>query len=252
MLAKMVTGRVPAQEPTLADSRLPHRPRGCILWGMPTPADIGSLRDALERGETFEVILFPDCGQATTPPTASCLSQWATTPFSEGGLGFHSAEQAMMHGKALLFGDARTAERILRARTPFQARELGFQVLGFQEEIWKARRLEVVVSANLPKFRSHPDLAAFLLGTGNAVLAEASPTDLVWGTGIDALSPHARDPRRWTGLSLLGFALMEVRDRLRASAPGGATTPEPPSSSDGIRLHGRIPGEPPRSGSDAA
>ncbi len=185
---------------------------------MAHPTDIASLRAALEAEASFDVILFPDCGQATTPLTSSCLSQWANTPFRDGHLEFHSAEQAMMHGKALLFGDHETAARILRTRTPFQARELGFQVRGFSEGTWIARRFDVVVRANLPKFRENPALAGFLLGTQGAVLAEASPTDLVWGTGLDALSPQARDPRRWTGLSLLGFALMEVRTRLRASA----------------------------------
>ena len=181
---------------------------------MAPPTDITSLRAALGAGASFDVILFPDCGQASTPLTSSCLSQWATTPFRDGPCEFHSAEQAMMHGKALLFGDQETAARILRTRTPFQARELGFQVRGFSEDTWIARRFDVVVGANLPKFRENPALADFLLGTQGAVLAEASPTDLVWGTGLDALSPQARDPRRWTGLSLLGFALMEVRTRL--------------------------------------
>jgi len=181
---------------------------------MSRPTDIAAVRAALEQGRTFEVILFPDAGRATTPPTASCLSQWATTPFGDGDLEFHSAEQAMMHGKAVLFGDAPTAERILRCRTPFQARELGFQVRGFSEEVWRRERFDIVVRANLPKYRGIPELGAFLRGTGDALLAEASPTDLVWGTGVDALSPHAREPLRWTGLSLLGFALMEVRSRL--------------------------------------
>jgi ribA/ribD-fused uncharacterized protein len=57
----------------------------------------------------------------------------------------------------------------------------------------------------------------FLLGTGEQVLVEASPRDVVWGIGLGASNPAARDPRRWRGKNLLGFALMEARARLRAA-----------------------------------
>lgn len=47
------------------------------------------------------------------------------------------------------------------------------------------------------------------------MLAEASPFDGVWGIHLSAASPEARDPLKWRGENLLGFALMEVRDELR-------------------------------------
>jgi ribA/ribD-fused uncharacterized protein len=175
---------------------------------------IEDLRRAQRAGRDLEYVFFPDGGSLADPPTASCLSQWATAPFVSGGLEFRSAEQAMMHGKAMLFGDAEMAGRILAARTPYQAKILGAQVRGFSEEAWIRRRFDVVVSANLPKFATNPVLMAYLLSTGGAILAEASPTDRVWGTGLDEFDRDARDPAKWPGLSLLGFALMEVRDRL--------------------------------------
>ena len=46
-------------------------------------------------------------------------------------------------------------------------------------------------------------------------LAEASPYDAIWGIRLAASSPEARDPMKWRGRNLLGFALMEVRDELR-------------------------------------
>ena len=73
-----------------------------------------------------------------------------------------------------------------------------------------------MVRGNLAKFSQDPVLGGWLLGTGNKVLVEASPVDRVWGTGLAADDGRTADPARWPGLNLLGFALMEVRDRLAA------------------------------------
>jgi len=45
---------------------------------------------------------------------------------------------------------------------------------------------------------------------------EASPLDRIWGIGLAAGDERAASPQTWPGLNLLGFALMEVRHRLRA------------------------------------
>ena len=55
---------------------------------------------------------------------------------------------------------------------------------------------------------------AFRTRTGDAVLVEASPVDRIWGIGLAADDPRARDPSIWLGLNLLGFALMKVRAQL--------------------------------------
>lgn len=195
---------------------------------MTSSSDIRSIEDlraAQAAGRDLDYLFFPDSGSLTDPPTASCLSQWATAPFVSGGLGFRSAEQAMMHGKAKLFGDGEMAERILAARTPYQAKILGAQVRGFSEEVWVRHRFEVVVAANLPKFTTNPVLLDYLLSTGDAILAESSSTDRVWGTGLDEFDRDARNPAKWSGLSLLGFALMEVRGRLAFGSTRRASRP---------------------------
>ncbi len=180
--------------------------------------DLCQLRAACALGRTFRYVFFPDCGTISDPLTASCLSQWAITPFESQGISFHSAEQAMMHGKALLFGDLDMAENIRASRTPFGAKNLGGKVRGFSESTWIRHRFEVVVEANLPKFATNSVLREFLMSTGESILVEASPTDLVWGNGLDQFDKASIHPDQWPGLNLLGFALMEVRVRL-----GGAT-----------------------------
>ena len=55
-----------------------------------------------------------------------------------------------------------------------------------------------------------------LLGTGTRVLAEASPSDAVWGIGCSASNAYAMG--RFPGKNLSGKAMMEVRDMLREEA----------------------------------
>lgn len=146
--------------------------------------------------------------------TASCLSQWWRAPFSVGNIVYPTAEHWMMAEKARLFGDEDAAGRIRGASSPKQVKEFGRQVRGFDEARWSAARREIVLLGNLKKFQQNPPLAKFLLSTGSCVLVEASPVDRVWGIGLAADDERAANPLQWRGENLLGFALMEVRDRL--------------------------------------
>lgn len=71
-----------------------------------------------------------------------------------------------------------------------------------------------MLAGTVAKFTQHPDLAGVLARTGTQVLVEASPVDRIWGIGRAAGDPDALRPSRWLGLNLLGFALMEARERL--------------------------------------
>lgn len=116
--------------------------------------------------------------------------------------------------KARLFGDHSIAEQILAAGHPRQAKDLGRKVRSFDQKEWQARRFPVVVAGNVAKFSQHQDLQAFLLGTGQRVLVEASPEDRIWGIGLAADDRRAEDPAQWLGENLLGFALMHARSQL--------------------------------------
>lgn len=82
------------------------------------------------------------------------------------------------------------------------------------EEEWEDQREDIVFQGNLAKFTQHPDLRDYLLGTGDRVLVEASPTDRVWGVGLRMGDPRLDDPLRWRGENLLGFSLVRVRAAL--------------------------------------
>lgn len=146
---------------------------------------------------------------------ASCLSQWWPSPFTVAGVQYATAEHWMMAQKARLFGDAEAERRAIAAGHPAEAKKAGRLVRGFDGEVWERERFGVVVEGSVHKFAADPELREFLVGTGERVLVEASPTDPVWGIGMAADDAGAADPEAWRGLNLLGFALMAARERLR-------------------------------------
>lgn len=146
--------------------------------------------------------------------TASCFSQWWAAEFTVDGIKYPTAEHWMMAEKARLFGDNDRLAEILATRSPGKAKQIGREVRGFNQQIWEEKRSEIVVEGNFHKFNQHLQLKAFLLNTKKRVLVEASPADKIWGIGLDANHEFAAMPPKWRGLNLLGFALMEVRDRL--------------------------------------
>ncbi|WP_406259012.1 NADAR family protein [Streptomyces nigra] len=148
---------------------------------------------------------------------ASCLSQWWPSPFTVDGVRYATAEHWMMAGKARLFRDAEAERLALAAEHPAEAKKAGRLVRGFDDAVWARERFRIVVEGSVHKFAAHPELRGFLLGTGERVLVEASPLDRVWGIGLAATDRGAGDPERWKGPNLLGFALMEARERLRAT-----------------------------------
>jgi hypothetical protein len=178
-----------------------------------TPLSVESL---LQRARAGERLRYP-CFWGHRPRadgivSAACFSQWYDAPFHVDGRRYATAEHWMMAEKARLFGDEAALARVLAKDDPAAAKAAGRGVRGFDEATWRRHRFEIVVRGNRAKFAQHAALHAFLAGTGDQVLVEASPVDAVWGIGLAANDPRAQDPARWRGLNLLGFALMTVRE----------------------------------------
>ncbi|MBB6438390.1 NADAR family protein [Streptomyces candidus] len=176
---------------------------------------IEELAAQVNRGERVEFLYF--WGHRPRPDGSlgpSVFSQWWESPFTVDGVRYATAEHWMMARKAELFGDEEARRAALEATSPAAAKKAGRLVRGFDDALWQDRRFDIVVEGNVHKFTRHPDLGAYLLGTGGRVLVEASPVDRVWGIGLTADDPRAADPAQWRGHNLLGFALMEVRNRL--------------------------------------
>lgn len=145
----------------------------------------------------------------------SCLSNWYPATFILHEIKYATTEQYIMAQKAMLFKDEDIYHMILKVKTPKEAKSLGRHVRGFNENIWKAYRIDIMVTGNEAKFSQNVSLKQYLLSTGEKILVEASPYDIIWGIGMSVDNPNSTNPEAWKGSNLLGFALMEVRSRLQ-------------------------------------
>lgn len=177
--------------------------------------NIESLKNAYIAGEKFRFLFF----WRPTPSsdgsiTESCFSQWWMEPFTVEDVTYSCAEQYMMAEKARLFHDSEMLQAILSAEHPKKMKDLGRSVQNFQKDIWDECCKEIVIKGNLAKFSQSPALLDYLRLTKKRVLVEASPRDRIWGIGMGKSNPCVENPLNWRGKNLLGFALMEVRDKL--------------------------------------
>ena len=140
-----------------------------------------------------------------------CFSNWFRAKFVIDDFEYLHVEQYMMAQKAKLFHDSERYTAILRATKPWECKDLGKQVTPFDPAAWDAVKYDVVKTANRAKYKQNPELMARLVSTGNAVLAEASPKDFIWGIGLEAYRAAETDPAEWPGQNLLGRILMELR-----------------------------------------
>jgi hypothetical protein len=141
------------------------------------------------------------------------LSQWHPSPFLYKGVEFVTAEQFMMFGKAMVFGDLEIAEKILATTTPKQQKALGRKVKNFDNEVWVGHGYAIVLLGNVLKFTQNPYLCEEFDSTVEAdVFVEASPYDTKWGIGIGMNDPLRFDYLSWKGENLLGQVITDIRN----------------------------------------
>ena len=143
------------------------------------------------------------------------LSNWYPSVFETSGYRFSSMEQYMMWSKAMLFQDGETAEAILKVAAPGAIKALGRSVKNYNETVWNGLRQILVYEGLLEKFRQNCELLPKLLETGDAILAECAMGDRIWGIGLSMRDNRRLSLIEWRGQNLLGFALMQVRVKLR-------------------------------------
>lgn len=147
-------------------------------------------------------------------------SNWEHSPFELDEIRYNCVEQYMMAEKARLFGDNTILGQILSSSDPATQKRLGRSVAGFKNSLWDEIKYSVVFRGNLEKYRQNSKLQKLLLGTGDDVFVEASPTDKVWGIGMRQTDPGIEDPENWKGQNLLGKVITQVRDVIRKEFPG--------------------------------
>ena len=149
----------------------------------------------------------------------SCLSQWFPIGFVIDEQYYHTAEHYMMAQKAIVFNDKDMFKKILNAKTPKEAKEMGRKVKNFDPKIWDEKAFDIVVEGNFAKFSQNELLETFLINTHQSVLVEASPMDTIWGIGLAESDRRSRNPLAWEGVNSLGFALMKVRELVKETVP---------------------------------
>lgn len=183
---------------------------------MTTNYNINWLKEKFERGDTLKYIFFwGHTNKFNEEVGKFCFSQWFECPFTVDNIAYKTAEHWMMAQKALLFNDKNIFDKIINCDKPGEAKDLGRQVIGYDEQTWNNRKFEIVKLGNIHKFNQHPKLADFLLKTDNRILVEASPVDIIWGIGLSPDSNEIENIYAWRGQNLLGFALMAARDVLK-------------------------------------
>ncbi len=176
---------------------------------------IDSIKQIVKENPNIDIIYFWGHTPNPNKMTAACFSQWYDCAFEVDGVSYHTTEQYMMAGKARLFEDMEVFQEIMSADNPAAYKRLGRRIRGFNQALWDARKYDIVVAGNKAKFSQNPHLKEFLLSTGDALLAEASPYDRIWGIGLDRNTALRGTVEQWDGENLLGCALMDVRDWLR-------------------------------------
>jgi ribA/ribD-fused uncharacterized protein len=126
------------------------------------------------------------------------------------------SEKAIMATKAALFQDLEILRKIDAADDPFTCKELGRRVRNFDDKLWKRHLEETAFEVVRQKFAADRRLRDLLLSTGSAVIAEASPNDMIWGIGLNKKDKRAKDLAQWRGRNILGLSLMRAREHFRS------------------------------------
>ena len=145
-------------------------------------------------------------------------SNFHNDPFVMDGHKFQWSEQAFMYLKAKFFKDDDTAEKILLAKTPMEAKTLGRQVKNYVDAEWDKVRYDAMLKANRERFAQNPAVKIQLLEHrfDGKTFVEASPVDRIWGIGMAQGERGIDDEKNWLGQNLLGKVLTQVRNELIA------------------------------------
>ncbi|MBH8605650.1 MULTISPECIES: NADAR domain-containing protein [unclassified Thermoactinomyces] len=130
-----------------------------------------------------------------------CFSNFSAHGFMLDGKWWPTSEH---YFQAQKFAGTPYEEKIRLIKSPKDAVTMGRDRRLPLRQDWELVKDEVMRKAVLQKFKSHHDIRAILLSTGNREIVENSPVDYYWGCGADG-----------SGKNMLGQILMEVREELR-------------------------------------
>ena len=146
------------------------------------------------------------------------LSNWFCAEFDLDGIHFTSTEQYIMYRKCMLLGNQASAKEVLATDDPEKQQTIGQKAQGYIGNLWAGSCQVIAVKGLMAKFSQNEDLKQRLLSTGDSWLVECAGSDKVWVCGVRLKDDRRHDIANWTGTNILGFALMQVRERLKNGA----------------------------------
>jgi ribA/ribD-fused uncharacterized protein len=148
------------------------------------------------------------------------MSMFHINKFKVDNVTFTSLAQYMSYMKAIMFDDFDSANNILNAKTPLEAKRISWSVKNFDQDTWEETRADILYRGCRARFTQDLEARICLLETRNKriVLTNIATytCDKIWGVGLFWSPENQIDIRKgnYDGLNLLGKALERVRSEL--------------------------------------
>jgi ribA/ribD-fused uncharacterized protein len=153
----------------------------------------------------------------------SFLSNFSRCKFTWEYMGksheFFCTEQAFMWAKARLFNDPIMSKAILAEKDdPLECKHCGRWVQGYDDAKWAEVRYKIMRDVNFAKYSQYEPFRDKILNPefDGKTFVEASPSDGIWGIRMCIADKGVLDERNWNGQNLLGKAITEVREKIKA------------------------------------
>lgn len=131
-----------------------------------------------------------------------CFSNFSKYGFEMEGKYWPTSEH---YFQAQKFAGSVFEEEIRQAKSPMDAARMGRDRNKPLRHDWEEVKDEIMKKAVLKKFKTHNDIRAILITTGDEEIIEETTDDYYWGCGTNG-----------TGKNVLGRILMEVRSILKS------------------------------------
>ena len=142
------------------------------------------------------------------------LSNYFPHQITHGDIAHDTVEHAYQYTKAMRYKDTAIADRILSARTPAVAKQLGSKVANFDRADWDGVKGDIMQSLLRIKFAEGNKLAELLKATSGKSLAEAGRSKS-FAIGMPLNNKNIFDRTKWAPKgNLLGRSLMAIRGEL--------------------------------------
>lgn len=128
------------------------------------------------------------------------FSNWSSHQIIFNNVLFPTAEHAYHYQK---FTDPIIKEKILKSKSPNEAKEVSRQFINKQIVDWDKKKLDVMEQILREKLKQHSDVLVALKNTRDSEIIENSPDDYFWGCG-----------KNKNGQNNLGKIWMKLRNSL--------------------------------------